>query len=195
MGLDWRLLTIGGIVVLGVAVLVLIFVFGGSGSSSDGGAIGVRQPDDGRNHIPEGTSGGPYHSIPATSGNHWSVAPSATDIGSPGPWGVYATAQPQERMLHNLEHGGIVIWYQPSRLDKAGVDTLTAWVQQQITTSQFKVILTPWSGPDFGHPVAVTAWFWLLYLDTPNTDSINAFLSAHYDQSPEPFGGPAQPGT
>src|ERR1700674_2247908 len=105
VGLDWRLLTIGGIVgvggavlvlvfvlggivVLGVAVLVLIFVFGGSGSSSDGGAIGVRQPDDGRNHIPEGTSGGPYHSIPATSGNHWSVAPSATDIGSPGPWGV-----------------------------------------------------------------------------------------------------------
>jgi len=187
-GLDWRLLAIGGILVLGVAVLLLVFLFGGGGSPN-GSSIGVHQIDDGRNHIQEGVAGGPYHSIPATSGPHWSSAD------SPGPWGIYPTAQPQERMLHNMEHGGIIIWYEPSRLDAAGVATLTAWVQQQITTSQFKVILTPWSGPDFGHPLAVTAWDWLLYLDTANTDSVRAFLDAHYGQAPEPFGGPAQPGT
>jgi hypothetical protein len=187
-GLDWRLLAIGGILVLGLAVLALIFLFGGGGSS-DGGSIGLRQVDDGRSHIQEGVAGGPYHSIPATSGPHWSSAD------SPGPWGVYPTAQPQERMLHNMEHGGIVIWYEPSRLDAVGVTALRTWVQQQITTAQFKVILTPWSGPDFGHPVAVTAWDWLLYLDTTNTDSVRAFLDAHYDKAPEPFGGPAQPGT
>ncbi len=187
-GLDWRLLAIGGILVLGLAVLALIFLFGGGGSS-DGGSIGLRQVDDGRSHIQEGVAGGPYHSIPATSGPHWSSAD------SPGPWGVYPTAQPQERMLHNMEHGGIVIWYEPSRLDAVGVTALRTWVQQQITTAQFKVILTPWSGPDFGHPVAVTAWDWLLYLDTTNTDSVRAFVDAHYDKAPEPFGGPAQPGT
>lgn len=185
--LDWRLLAIGGVLVLGAVVILLIFLFGGGGNSN-GGSIGQRQVDDGRSHIQEGIAGGPYHSIPATSGPHWSSAD------SPGPWGIYPTAQPQERMLHNMEHGGIIIWYEPSRLDKAGVDALKSWVQQQITSSQFKVILTPWSGPDFGHPVAVTAWNWLLYLDTANTDSIRAFLDAHYGQAPEPFGGPAQPG-
>jgi hypothetical protein len=185
--LDWRLLAIGGVLILGAVVILVIFLFGGGGNSN-GGSIGQRQVDDGRSHIQEGIAGGPYHSIPATSGPHWSSAD------SPGPWGIYPTAQPQERMLHNMEHGGIIIWYEPSRLDKAGVDALKSWVQQQITSSQFKVILTPWSGPDFGHPVAVTAWNWLLYLDTANTDSIRAFLDAHYGQAPEPFGGPAQPG-
>jgi hypothetical protein len=187
--LDWRLLAVGAILVLGTVILLLVFLFG-RGGTSDGGFIGQRQVDAGRNHITEGTAGGPYTSTPATSGPHW--PPSAT---TPGPWGVYQIAQPQERMLHNLEHGGIVIWYQPARLDADGLAALTAYVQQQITTAQFKVILVPWSGSDFGHPVAVCAWDWLLYLDTPNTDAVSTFLNAHYGDSPEPFGGPAQPGT
>jgi Protein of unknown function (DUF3105). len=66
-------------------------------------------------------------------------------------------------------------------------------VQQQITTERFKVILTPWAGADFGHPLAVTAWDWLLYLDTPDTGSIRTFLDAHYQKSPEPFGPPGPP--
>jgi hypothetical protein len=55
-----------------------------------------------------GTTGSGYTSVPATSGQHWNTAT------SPGPWGVYSTAQRQERLLHNMEHGGIIIWYQPS---------------------------------------------------------------------------------
>jgi hypothetical protein len=186
--LDWRLLVIGAILVLGAVVLLLVFLF--SGNSNTGGSfVGQRQIDDGRGHIAQGTAGGPYHSVPATSGPHWSSAD------SPGPWGVYPNAQRQERLLHNLEHGGIVIWYQPARLDAVGVAALTTYVSQQITTTQFKVILAPWSGTDFGHAVAVTAWDWLLYLDTANVDAVRTFLDAHYGDAPEPFGGPAQPGT
>jgi hypothetical protein len=147
----------------------------------------VRQRDDGQAHIAEGTAGGPYSSIPATSGPHWS---SAT---APGPWGVYTAAQPQERMIHNLEHGGIVIWYQPAQLDADGIAALTLFVNQQVSTERFKVILTPWSGADFGHPIAVTAWNWLLYLDSADIGQVRTFLDQHYGQSPEPLGGPAQP--
>ena len=186
-GLDWRLLAIGAMLVLGAVVLLLVFLFG-RGGGSDGGSIGTRQVDDGRGHIQEGTAGGPYHSIPATSGPHWSSAD------SPGPWGVYTSAQPQERLLHNMEHGGIVIWYEPSRLDAVGVATLTTFVQQQVGTERFKVILSPWGGTDFRHAVAVTSWNWLLYLDTPDTNAVRGFLEAHYGDAPEPFGGPAQPG-
>ena len=186
--LDWRILSIAAILILGSVVLLLVFLFG-RGTENGGGNVGIRQVDDGRAHIEEGIAGGPYDSIPATSGPHWSSAD------SPGPWGVYSNAQAQERMLHNLEHGGIVVWYQPARLDTAGLAALNAYVRQQITTSQFKVILSPWSGADFGHPIAVTAWNWLLYLDTPDVDAVRTFFDAHYGDAPEPFGGPGQPGT
>jgi len=185
--LDWRLLTLGGILVLGLVVLVIFLLFSGGGSP-DGG-VGNLQPDAGRTHITEGTQGSGYTSVPATSGPHWSSAD------SPGPWGVYASAQPQERVIHNMEHGGIVIWYQPALLSAEDVATLTAFVQQQVTTEQYKVILTPWSGADFGHPVAVTAWHWLLYLDTADLDQVRSFIGAHYGDAPETFGGPAKPGT
>jgi hypothetical protein len=186
--LDWRLLAIGGILVLGVAILLLVVLFGGGGTPDPGGT-GLRQVDAGNRHIPDGTQGTGYTSVPATSGQHWNTAD------SPGPWGVYTTAQPQERMLHNMEHGGIVIWYQPSLLGADDLAKLTQLVQQQITTERFKMILVPWSGTDFGHPIAVTAWDWLLYLDTADLDKIRAFTDAHYGDSPEPFGGPGKPGT
>jgi hypothetical protein len=186
--LDWRLLGIGGILLLGLVILLLVVLFGGGGTADPGGT-GLRQADAGGTHIPEGQQGTGYTSVPATSGQHWN---SAT---SPGPWGVYTTAQPQERMLHNLEHGGIVIWYQPAPLGADDLAKLTQFAQQQITTERFKVILTPWSGGDFGHPIAVTAWNWLLYLDSSDLDKINAFIDAHYGDAPEPFGGPAKPGT
>jgi hypothetical protein len=182
--LDWRILAIGGILVLGLVVLILVLLFGGGGNSA---TVGTRQVDAGRTHIDEGTQGSGYTSIPATSGPHWSSA------NSPGPWGVYTSAQPQERMIHNLEHGGIVIWYQPAAISTADLATLTQFVQQQITTARFKVILTPWSGTSFDHNIAVTAWDWLLYLDTPDLDMIRAFIDDHINKAPESNGGPGKP--
>ena len=73
------------------------------------------------------------------------------------------------------------------------VATLTNLVNAQVQTSQFKFILSPWTGKDFGHPIAVTAWRYLLYLDTADTDGIHTFADLHYGKSPEPLGGPAQP--
>ena len=185
--LDWRVLAIGGILLLGLVILLLVLMFGGG--NGDAGSVGVRQADAGGTHIAAGNQGSGYTSVPATSGQHWNTAD------SPGPWGVYPTAQPQERVLHNLEHGGIVIWYQPALVGTADLTALTQYVQQQVTTERFKVILTPWSGANFGHPIAVTAWDWLLYLDGVDVDKIGAFIDAHYGDAPEPFGGPGKPGT
>ena len=185
--LDWRILAIGGILVLGLVILVLVLLF--SGGSADPTVSGTRQVDAGRTHIDAGTQGSGYTSVPATSGPHWSSAD------SPGPWGVYTTAQPQERMIHNMEHGGIIIWYQPALLSTADLTALTQFVQQQITTEKFKVILTPWSGTNFGHPIAVTAWDWLLYQDTLDLDAVRGFIDAHINRAPESLGGPAKPGT
>ena len=101
MPIDWRLLIVGGVLVLGVIVLVIVLVFGGGSAAR----VGVQQVDDGGGHIQDGSVGGPYSSVPATSGQHWTT---------PANWGVYTTANPavESQVIHNLEHGGIVIWYQ-----------------------------------------------------------------------------------
>jgi hypothetical protein len=177
--IDWRLLLIGGVLVLGVIVLIIVLVFGGSAAPS----VGVQQVDDGGGHIQDGAIGGPYSSVPATSGQHW---------GTPANWGVYTASNPaiESQTIHNLEHGGIVIWYQ-STASQEDIDALTQFTDQALNSADRKVILSPWTGEDFGSPIAVTAWNWLLYLDSADIDQIRAFQEDHPpSDAPEPFGGP-----
>lgn len=184
-GFDPRLLIVGGVLVAGVILIVVaLIVF-----SRPDPSLGTAQPDKGGTHVQDGTdvrgsNPDAYGSLPATSGPHWA---------DPDNWGVYTTPQAESQVVHNLEHGGIVVWYQPDKLDAGGVAQLTQWANQQLRGAQFKVILSPWSGPDFGHPIAVTAWNYLLYQDVLDIGQISGFLQAHYQRSPEPNGGPAQP--
>jgi hypothetical protein len=112
---------------------------------------------------------------------------------------VYSTPQPEGQLIHNLEHGGIVIWYDPERVDAAGIDTLTQYVNSQVSSGisgRFKFILSPWGGQDaLPAPIVVTAWRYLLELDAADTGAIDEFTRAHYARSPEPNGGPGPPGT
>jgi hypothetical protein len=181
--LDPRILLVGGVLVVGLVVLVVVLMFGGGGAAA---SVGTRQVDDGGGHIADGTPGSGYSSVPATSGQHWN---------SPANWGVYTTANPaqESQVIHNLEHGGLVIWYQPGEASAEDVAALTQYVEQQVRSAKFKVILSPWTGEDFGHPIAVTSWNWLLYQDAADVDQIRAFLDDHYGDAPEPFGGPGQP--
>ena len=177
--IDWRIMAVGGVLLVGIIVLVVLLLFGGGGAS--GSLSGTRQVDDGRGHVAVGAKGGPYSSVPATSGTHWDT---------PGQWGVYTSANPaiEDQMVHNLEHGGIVIWYQPGQVDPSGISKLEQWVQQQQQTTRYKAVVSPWTGQDFGHPVAVTAWDWLLYLDSVDISAVQQFFDDHYGKSPEPNG-------
>ena len=53
-------------------------------------------------HISETDTFAGYNSIPPTSGTHWAV---------PAEWGIYDEPVPNERQVHNLEHGGVMIQY------------------------------------------------------------------------------------
>ncbi|HET6746206.1 MAG TPA: DUF3105 domain-containing protein [Candidatus Limnocylindria bacterium] len=182
--IDTRLLFVGGVLVLGAIVLVIVLLFGGGGSAD---RVGIQNVNEGANHV--GQEELPtYRNVPATSGPHWNLG----DGAAPLFWRVYSSPVPEAAVIHNLEHGGIVIWYQATASD-ADVDVLTQFVQQQLQTSNFKYILSPWAGADFDHPIAVTAWDWVLYLDTADTDAIRAFREDHpVNDAPEPAGGPAQ---
>ena len=178
-GFDWRIGAIGGFVLVGLLAVVLVVVLG-SGPSPYAGSV---QADDGGGHLPSCTVGA-YSSTPPTSGCH-----------DPAPvnWGVYQSPVSTQQLIHNLEHGGIVIWYEPDAVTGDDLDELTSYVNSQISGNRFKVILVPWEGEDFGHPIAVTAWRHLLYLDEVSLDAIRGFTDEHYGRSPEPNGGPAAP--
>ena len=197
---DWRLLAIGGLLLTGVLVIVLVLLFGSGPSQS----VGTIQPNDGQTHVTAGIDcrapanssqvsecGGtdPYSSLPGTSGPHWPPDAVAN-------WGVYSTPQPETQVIHNLEHGGIVIWYGDD-LAQDQVAELTSYVNTQVAQGvggRFKFILTPWGGEgELPAPIVVTAWRHLLELDEADTAAIDEFAREHYGQSPEPNGGPGPP--
>ena len=189
---DWRLLAIGGVLLVGVVLIVLVVVLGGAPNPY----AGVTQPNNGGTHIDDGLicrsdaaacGADPYSSLPATSGPHW---------GTPAQWGAYSTPQNESQVIHNLEHGGIVIWYDPQVLDDAAVDELTSYVEGQVATGlggRFKFLLSPWGGEDeLGSALVATAWRHLLALDELDMDAIRGFADANYlRHAPEPNGGPA----
>jgi hypothetical protein len=182
--LDPRLLLIGGVLVVGLVILVVVLLFGGAGDPP----VGQQVANEGTGHVNQGETPS-YQSRPATSGPHWNVGGGVAPVN----WGVYTSPVPEPAAVHNLEHGGIVIWYQPLLTDPADVTALTDFVEQQIRSAKFKVLLSPWIGDDFGAPIAVTAWDWKLLLDTADIDQVRAFLDDHYGNAPEPAGGPGQP--
>ena len=190
---DWRLLAIGGVLLVGVVIIVLVLVMGGGQDPNQG----LTQPNDGNTHVSVGTTcrsaeapcgPDPYSSIPATSGPHWDPSGVAN-------WGAYSTPQNESQVIHNLEHGGIVIWYDPDALDDAQVAELTSYVEGQVSSGisgRYKFILTPWGGAEeLGAAVAVTAWRHLLKLEAFDMDAIRAFADESYLRyAPEPNGGP-----
>ena len=95
-----------------IAVLVITsFAFasfsGGGGSAQRGSdqqyvdGVGVQVPIISSNHILDGAQAS-YISQPATSGEHWRA---------PARCGFYEEQLPDELVVHNLEHGNIVVSY------------------------------------------------------------------------------------
>ena len=192
---DWRLLAIGGVLLVGLIVIGLVMLF----SSGPNPNAGVQHPDDGNQHVAVGTTcrlpeapcgADPYSSTPATSGPHWDPSGVAN-------WGVYTTPQNESQLVHNLEHGGIVIWYDPEAVDADALAELERYVNSQVASGlsgRFKFILTPWGGDDpLPAAIVVTAWRWSLELEEADTGAIDAFAREHYGEAPEPNGGPGPP--
>jgi Protein of unknown function (DUF3105) len=189
---DWRLLAIGGVLLVGVLLIVVVLVVGSAPNPN----AGITLSNDGGTHVPVGTDcrtdaatcgANPYSSVPATSGPHWDT---------PDAWGAYSTPQPETQLIHNLEHGGIVIWYDPEALTEEQIAELDSYVESQVATGiggRFKFIVSPWGGRDpLPSPVVVTAWRHMLELETFDMDAIRGFADANYlVHAPEPNGGPA----
>lgn len=62
---------------------------------------------------------------------------------------MYTTPQNESQLIHNMEHGGIIVWYDPDLVDAEGVSDLANYVNTQVSagiSGRYKFILSPWSG-------------------------------------------------
>jgi hypothetical protein len=171
-----------GIVILG-GVLLLI-ALGGSGDDgaktpaaladtlkSEGCTLKT-YPDQGQKHFTSPTQTFDYNSSPPTSGSHEP---------SPAIWNLYDEPIDERILVHNLEHGGIVIQY--------GKDIPQPTVGK-ITDDFYRpnpngIILAPL--PKLGDKIAMTAWTHLATCKKFNEDAFVAFRDAYRAKGPEKF--------
>jgi hypothetical protein len=130
-------------------------------------------PIQGAVHVPRGQTHPPYNSTPPTSGWHYADAVA--------PPGISASPIPNEVQVHNLEHGEIMIQYDcPS-----GCPETVAALEAIVRTYSKKVVLAPY--PGIGHPIALTAWGKLAFLDKVDEAFIRRFIAEQKNKGPEVF--------
>ncbi len=123
------------------------------------------------NHIPEGQAIA-YPSYPPTYGPHWPA---------PTTWGFHTEVVPDERAVHNLEHGGVVASYNniPAESLAALQALLTTYPRDKY--GEVKLLIRPYDKIPAG-TVALTAWNWIDELSTYDDARVRRFLAAHLNQ-------------
>jgi hypothetical protein len=175
-------------VIAGVAVLGLIAVVGVFQSSKtsleaqplpERGDQGLLQnvqsfPSEGTEHVSESTEVA-YSTNPPTSGQHYAAA-------TPG--GFYVEPRPAGNLVHSLEHGAVVIYYDPAQLTDEIRQSLTRFVQAH-RDPWASVIVVPHSDPKPDAPFVLTAWTKMFKLDRYDVPTIRAFLVEYLGRGPE----------
>lgn len=152
-----------------IAVVVgAVLVFGGSSGLSEEKAL-----QEGRDHVAE-TERVTYTMNPPTSGNH--SARTAR-------WGFYKTDPPlDENLVHNLEHGAVIIWYNPDKVSEAEYNQLFA-VFQKMSDDEFRTILV--ARPSLESKIALSAWGVLARFDAVNEKAMLEFQANNKLNGPE----------
>jgi hypothetical protein len=86
-----------------------------------------------------------YNSNPPTSGPHNS---------SPMPFKVLDNPAPKESLVHNMEHGGVVVWYNTD--DASVIKQLTDTVNSELDRRRL-VVMSKYTGME-ADTIAVTSW-------------------------------------
>lgn len=176
----------------GFAIFISVLVIGATGfiavkqmSKPKEAVIGVQHPNQGQQHIMAGESHQAYNSDPPSSGPH------RNDASAPALWGVYTQEVPPEIFVHNEEHGGIVVTYNPKLLPADQLKKLQALVLPPYSNKSFtptKILVTPRAADT--HAIELAAWTWTLNMDNYNEATLIKFYLQHEGKSPEPTAGP-----
>ena len=163
-------------VVVGLAVLVVIGVIVWQGVRP---RAGVEMPVMQSDHIPTDSDPGEYNSDPPTSGPHY-----ADELDA----GFYESNNyqyPAGYLVHNLEHGYIIFWYNCARLDEGDCAELQTQIKSVMDeVNNVKVIAYPWDTLDV--PVVITSWGRMQEMQSFDATQARAFYKANLNNAPEP---------
>ncbi len=136
-------------------------------------------------HVPEGTEPGPFNTDPPTSGRHYST-PLTAGFYDEDALQTYAP-YPEGYLVHSLEHGYVIFWYNCAALADQPCDDLKDQIKGVMgDAANFKVIGFPW--PSLEVPVVVTSWARTLRMQQFDPDEALAFVQSYRGVAPEPQG-------
>ena len=177
-----NLITIAVAVVVAAVVGVSIFLARAEEDAPVGGAAAAAgctdvatHPSEGRQHVDDGTDVG-YETSPPTSGNHYE------NYADPG---FYPDPVPEEALVHNLEHGQIVIWYRPDAPQDVLADIESLVEQQPVAT-----LAAPYEDLDEPYNFALTAWGASMPCERVSQDVVDRFRARFQGRGPENVGVP-----
>lgn len=150
------------LIAVGLVSVYLSFGRGGSGLGDEYVA------SLGNQHVNEKEEHQAYNSTPPTSGPH---------LGSSvAPWGVHTEQIPDELQVHNLEDGGVIIHYDPARVDNETLKSLTDFGEGR---GDRHLVVEPYVNPTLPSPIVLTAWTRLLRLEQFDREAIISFIKKY----------------
>jgi Protein of unknown function (DUF3105) len=119
--------------------------------------------------------------LPPAGGPHWGAGPCPPDPDlappycGPVPWGVYNKSFAAESVVHNMEHAGVIIWYNTSDLEV--ITQLQDVATENLASGKF-IVMMPYA--DMGaETISLTAWGRRDTFGTSNYDDdrVQAFIA------------------
>lgn len=156
-------------------------------------------------HVPTGTQV-EYEDSPPAFGSHWNEGGVAPD--PPSNRFYTADGRPElEALLHNLEHGYTILWYDETVAEDSGqlaaIKAMAATLDENDTNGRLKFKAVPWTDEDGepfpdGQHVALTHWTMDLttqkqqgvwqYCSEPSGAALEKFMDDYpFTNSPEPY--------
>ena len=130
-------------------------------------------------HIAADSDPGEYNSDPPTSGLHYAAEAQA------GFYDENIYQYPAGYLVHNLEHGYILFWYNCDLLSETECSALKSQIRTVMDElGGTKLIAYPW--PSLDVPVAVTSWTRLQKFQSFDAEQAKAFYRANLNRAPEP---------
>ncbi|HLC04454.1 MAG TPA: DUF3105 domain-containing protein [Anaerolineales bacterium] len=177
----------GGVGLGVIVVIVAVVVLNRSSQNTAGGilaapvgeAVAILPAE----HVEPGTDPGPYNSDPPTSGRHYAAEYNAGFYEETSPEAT--DDHPEGYLVHNLEHGYVIFWYNCTLLDETGCATLKDQIKQVMSAfDNFKVIAFPRGSIDV--PLAMTSWGRIQRFETFDSDLATSFVRGNQNKAPEP---------
>jgi hypothetical protein len=178
-----------GIVALGAVIAIFALTTGGGKDASPasvpetvraaGGTYKTAKANS-RQHVTSLDAKIKYNTDPPTTGSHYY---------SPAQWGFYTTPANPVQVVHNEEHGGVILWW-GDKVPQSTIDQLKEFYDE----SPNAMFGTPYA--PLGNKIAITAWTspagglgegHVATFTTFNEKAFKAFRDAFRGKGPERF--------